>query len=147
MEKKVIMFIFIAAKPPCDTVISYRSLDATPAAGGRITRRRQPAGDSHLLRLLNGGDEQRPHAGRDHDSSGKAQHDPVQRTGIFFVKQKDDCGPGGGHQRGRPLQRGGLCRGERGIHQGGGAGAAGGQRGAFVHRRETAADRGVRAGL
>ena len=49
---------------------------------------RQPAGNAEIRRLLNGGQQQTPHAGRRHDPGGKAQHGPLELGPRFFRKKK-----------------------------------------------------------
>ena len=65
------------------------------AAGGG-----QPAGQTQCLGLLNGRNEQGPHAGRDHHPGGKAQHDAVEVGGDLIAEQENHGRPQSGHKKG-----------------------------------------------
>ncbi len=59
----------------------------------------QPSGQAHLLGLLNGGDQQRPHTGGDHDPRGKAQHDAVEVGGDLAAEKENHGRPQSGHTK------------------------------------------------
>ena len=64
---------------------------------------RDPSHHAHGLRLLDGGDQEAPHAGGDHHAGGEPQEDPVDRGVRAAPEEKYGGRPQGGEQSGEPL--------------------------------------------
>ena len=68
---------------------------------------RDPSHHAHGLRLLDGGDQEAPHAGGDHHAGGEPQEDPVDRGVRAAPEEKYGGRPQGGEQSGEPCSAGG----------------------------------------